>query len=82
MAALEPWAKAWTLWTSARFLRSYLDTLAPARLLPGDEDTAKLLEFYLLEKCVYELGYELNNRPDWVAIPLHGLQQLLGVEAK
>jgi maltose alpha-D-glucosyltransferase/alpha-amylase len=82
MAALEPWAKAWTLWTSARFLRSYLDTLAPARLLPGDEDTAKLLEFYLLEKCVYELGYELNNRPDWVAIPLRGLQQLLGGEAK
>ena len=36
-----------------------------------------LLDIYLLEKAIYELGYELNNRPDWVKIPLRGIQQLL-----
>jgi predicted trehalose synthase len=36
-----------------------------------------LLRLHLLEKAVYELGYELNNRPDWVAIPLAGISQLL-----
>jgi len=30
-----------------------------------------------LEKAVYELGYELNNRPDWLAIPLRGLKSIL-----
>jgi maltose alpha-D-glucosyltransferase/alpha-amylase len=36
-----------------------------------------LLDFYMIEKCAYELGYELDNRPDWVAIPLRGLCELL-----
>ena len=40
-------------------------------------DTELLLSFYLLEKCIYEIGYELNNRPDWVEIPLQGLARML-----
>jgi len=32
----------------------------------------------MLDKCIYELGYELNNRPDWLGIPLRGLSDLLG----
>jgi maltose alpha-D-glucosyltransferase/alpha-amylase len=39
-----------------------------------------LLDALLLEKAIYELGYELNNRPEWVKIPLQGIQQLLGAE--
>jgi maltose alpha-D-glucosyltransferase/alpha-amylase len=35
------------------------------------------MRFYLLEKCVYELGYELGSRPDWVIIPVLGLQRIL-----
>ena len=42
-----------------------------------DEDTLLLLDFYLLEKCIYEIGYELNNRPEWAEIPLRGLSFLL-----
>jgi predicted trehalose synthase len=36
-----------------------------------------MLELYVLDKAVYELQYELNNRPDWVRVPLWGLLQLL-----
>jgi maltose alpha-D-glucosyltransferase / alpha-amylase len=79
VAALEPWATAWTAWTSAAFLRSYLDTASDASFLPeGPEQLRTLLDAHLLEKAVYELGYELNNRPTWVRIPLEGIMQLLG----
>ncbi len=37
-----------------------------------------LLDVYILEKAVYELQYELNNRPAWVGIPLQGILQILG----
>ncbi len=37
-----------------------------------------LLESYLLEKAIYELGYELNNRPDWVSIPISGILHVMG----
>ena len=40
-----------------------------------------LLDALLLEKAVYELGYELNNRPDWVKIPIQGIRQQMGVAA-
>ena len=38
---------------------------------------ALLLDFYLLEKCVYELGYELNNRPEWLQIPTGALMKMI-----
>jgi maltose alpha-D-glucosyltransferase/alpha-amylase len=38
---------------------------------------AALLRFFMLEKALYELNYELNNRPDWVRIPLWGILDLL-----
>ncbi len=78
VAALEPWAQLWTAWVSAAFLRSYLETAQGASFLPqGEEELRTLLDAHLLEKAVYELGYELNNRPTWVHIPLQGIHQLL-----
>jgi maltose alpha-D-glucosyltransferase / alpha-amylase len=45
-------------------------------LLPGTEETQKLLDAYLLEKALYELLYELNNRPAWLHIPIAGILSL------
>lgn len=74
----EFWARFWNVWVAKVFLKAYLEAAAPARLLPDSrEELRDLLEFYLLEKAIYELGYELNNRPDWVRIPLQGLHDLI-----
>jgi maltose alpha-D-glucosyltransferase/alpha-amylase len=76
--ALEPWAEHWYLWVSAAFLRGYLEAAAGAAFLPADGDEVEsLLTVYLLGKALYELGYELNNRPQWVHLPLAGVRQLL-----
>ena len=47
-------------------------TVEPALLPPGEAAIAKLLSVFELEKAVYELRYELDNRPDWVGIPVAG----------
>jgi maltose alpha-D-glucosyltransferase / alpha-amylase len=78
IAQLGGWADAWNSWVSARFLASYFRTAGEASYLPSSRtETQKLLELHLLEKAVYELGYELNNRPTWVGIPLQGISRLL-----
>jgi maltose alpha-D-glucosyltransferase/alpha-amylase len=76
--ALEPWVRAWYRWVSAAYLRGYREATAGAAFLPSDAgEWATVLDAMLFHKAFYELGYELNNRPDWVAIPLRGLAQLL-----
>ena len=75
---LEHWADLWYRQESATFLESYLATAAGASFLPQKEgDLTVLLEAYLLDKAVYEVGYELNHRPDWVLIPIRGIKHLL-----
>jgi maltose alpha-D-glucosyltransferase/alpha-amylase len=80
---LDRWARYWVAWSSAAFLKAYLDEAhaddaVGSAFLPQREDQLRtLLTAHLLEKAVYELGYELNNRPDWVRVPIRGIQQLL-----
>ncbi len=75
---LEAWARYWHLWVSAGYLRAYLATAQEGAFLPGDPRHLRdLIDAYLLEKAIYELAYELNNRPSWVAIPLKGIAELL-----
>jgi trehalose synthase-fused probable maltokinase len=61
----------------AAFLEGYFETADPRLLPPGEAPTRQLLSVFELEKAVYELRYELNNRPDWVAIPVAGIRRLL-----
>jgi maltose alpha-D-glucosyltransferase/alpha-amylase len=78
---LEPWANLWYRYVSTIFLRSYLETTGKTPLIPaGKEELRTILNTFLLDKAVYELGYELNNRPEWVIIPLKGIKDLIGGE--
>jgi maltose alpha-D-glucosyltransferase/alpha-amylase len=78
LPVLEQWAQAWFLWVSATFLKSYLELMADTPILPQSREEARIiLEAYLLRKAIYELNYELNNRPDWVRLPLLGILQML-----
>jgi len=75
---LQHWAQYWYVWVSVAFLNSYIDIVRPAGLLPEDPEHLRiLLDAYILEKAIYEIGYELNNRPDWVKVPLQGILQLM-----
>ena len=74
---LQPWASLWEREVSAAFLRGYGTVTAGTGLLPdGPEACRAMLDAYLLDKALYELSYELNNRPDWVRIPLAGILSL------
>lgn len=74
---LEPWARFWHLWVSAAYLKAYLEVAGDAPFIPRDPaDLRLLLDAYVVEKAVYELGYELNNRPSWARIPLQGIVQV------
>jgi maltose alpha-D-glucosyltransferase/alpha-amylase len=74
---LEPWAAFWEREVSAAFLRGYRESAAGTALLPDDPAACRaLLDAYLLDKALYELSYELNNRPAWARIPLAGILAL------
>jgi len=75
---LEHWADLWYRQMSSVFLQSYLKTTAGAIFIPQNADDLQImLEAYLLDKAVYEIGYELNHRPDWVVIPIRGIKHIL-----
>jgi maltose alpha-D-glucosyltransferase/alpha-amylase len=72
--ALSEWADALARWLGAALLRGYLATVEGTPIVPDDRThMRRLLDTLVLDKAAYELGYELNNRPDWVDIPLRGL---------
>ncbi|HEX4349258.1 MAG TPA: putative maltokinase [Verrucomicrobiae bacterium] len=72
------WGRYWSVWVGAAFLRAYLKTARSAPFIPADEKALKvMLDAELLRKAIYELGYELNNRPDWLNISLQVLLDLL-----
>ena len=74
---MEPWTVLWQNAASSEFLRAYHSTVAASpQLLPQPEQAQQLLDAYLLEKSLYELLYELNNRPAWIRIPLAGVLAL------
>jgi maltose alpha-D-glucosyltransferase/alpha-amylase len=71
---LGAWAMLWQNSVSSEFLRAYRATIAGNfDLLPPPEQAQTLYTAYLLEKALYELLYELNNRPTWLRIPISGI---------
>ncbi|HSL84865.1 MAG TPA: maltose alpha-D-glucosyltransferase [Thermoanaerobaculia bacterium] len=77
--ALGLWGRLWYQESAAAFLRAYLETAEGSRIVPADEDHLRLLlDAYLLDKAIYELRYELDNRPGWVGIALDGILAHLG----
>jgi predicted trehalose synthase len=69
--------EGWELQARSRFLEGYLDTVDHALLPSGQAAIDRLLAVFELEKAVYELRYELDNRPEWVGIPVAGIQRLI-----
>ncbi len=81
-AAMENWGSYWQRWSAAMYLQAYRSTVGGSALVPSAaEKLALLLDVHLLDKALYELTYELNNRPDWVSAPLRGLLAMLEPEA-
>ncbi|HEY5824592.1 MAG TPA: alpha-amylase, partial [Cyclobacteriaceae bacterium] len=72
---LEQWAEQWQHYVSRFYLGAYMDKMGMGNKLSDENDV--LIRTYLLEKAIYELGYELNARPDWTIIPLRGIYYLV-----
>jgi maltose alpha-D-glucosyltransferase/alpha-amylase len=76
--SMAQYAEQWYHYMSGFFMYSYLETVRNSPILPkSNEDLQILLDTYILEKAIYELYYELNNRPDWVIIPLRGIKSIM-----
>jgi len=75
---LEPWVRLWEERTRRAFLDGYREGASGAISYPEDEEQARaLIELFTLEKALYEIRYELDNRPDWVGIPIKSFLDLL-----
>jgi trehalose synthase-fused probable maltokinase len=69
--------EGWAEQAREQFLAGYFETVDPSLLPSGQVAIERLLAVFELEKAVYELRYELDNRPDWVRIPVAGIQRLI-----
>lgn len=71
------WSQFWSRWVNAIYFRAYRRTAGAAKFLPQNEmDLQAMMDAFLFRKAIYEIGYELNNRPDWIKIPLQGILEL------
>jgi len=83
MGAPSQTGERWVRRATASFLEGYLDEIArvPARLLPASPSgLSRALAVFELDRALYEVRYELDNRPTWLGIPLRGLARLLARE--
>jgi maltose alpha-D-glucosyltransferase/alpha-amylase len=75
---LQPWLEAWYRRVRDVFMEGYLNAAGDASFIPEErKQLDELLSVYIIEKAIYEADYELNNRPDWLHIPLNGLNKIL-----
>ena len=77
-AQLKPWAHFWDVWVSVNYLKGYFQATANSSFMPkSQEEFSFMLGIHVLEKAIYELGYELNSRPDWVDVPIAGILEMM-----
>ncbi|WPB58432.1 maltose alpha-D-glucosyltransferase [Xylophilus sp. GOD-11R] len=82
VAKLEPLAQDWEAQTRQAFLDAYVKRSAvKGQPAPSLDSPCGLFALFELEKAMYELRYELNNRTDWVQVPLQGILSLTGAAA-
>jgi maltose alpha-D-glucosyltransferase/alpha-amylase len=75
---LQPWADSWEALARERFLSSYLRKSHEGKFLAAERETlGVLLDFFEIDKALYELDYELAHRPEWVRIPTTGIARVL-----
>ena len=79
--AYTDWVNALLYWAETTFLNAYADTAEDAAFLPDPSARYSFLWAFLLDKALYEVRYELNHRPNWAWLPLHGLRRLLNHDA-
>jgi maltose alpha-D-glucosyltransferase/alpha-amylase len=78
VARIDRWGENWHGWVSAMFLQGYLENSRGKDFLPRtDSEIEILLRAHLIEKALLEIAYELEYRPEWIGIPVHGLLTLL-----
>jgi len=75
---LEEWAETWHYYISRLYIKGYFDKAGNKDYIPKDQDDFKILmHTFLLEKALHELNYEIENRPEWIIIPLRGIKSVL-----
>jgi maltose alpha-D-glucosyltransferase/alpha-amylase len=78
ITVLLPYVEQWYHYMSGFFIKSYMEKVGTSAIVPDNAaDLETLLQTYLLQKAIYELNYELNNRPDWVIVPLRGIKAIV-----
>jgi maltose alpha-D-glucosyltransferase / alpha-amylase len=82
---LGGWLEIWYKHISNKFIEAYIESSSDSSYLPKEQEQVEaLLNVFILEKAVYEIGYEINNRPEWTLIPLRSLVEIvnraIGVE--
>jgi maltose alpha-D-glucosyltransferase/alpha-amylase len=78
LATVLPFVEQWYHYMSGFFMHAYLETVGNHNFIPSDKnDLEIILQTFLIEKSIYELNYELNNRPDWVVIPIRGIKAVM-----
>ena len=76
LASLEAPARDWERATRQAFLQAYRDSTQGSQLYGSWDDMRQVIDLFEVDKAFYEVGYEVDNRPDWVRIPLAGLRDV------
>ncbi len=78
MQSLIPFILLWTHYMTGFFMKAYLDTIAGSAFIPENKkDFEMMIQTFMLETAIVNLNDELNNRPDWVRIPIRVIKAIL-----